>query len=580
MLVDRTVDREWVDTITTNRSRPLRVLDPACGDGRLLEAVHTRLSAWGIQCELLGVDIDPEAVRSARQRLSTAATIIATIIEGDALDPSVLQPVSPENSAVGICDLFIANPPFISQMSAQTTRGGSSRHGGGPYADVAVEFCGLALQVTSSMRGRIAMILPQSLLTARDAGPIRSRMNASSSALWDWHSDGFHFDAAVRVCAIGRERHRALSGSSDIGTSATSTSATSTSDTSTSDTSTSGTGTSHTPNSWGHLIARARGVPTLGELKTDGVLGDRAELNANFRDQYYGLVPAVKESHPERDLHLPPLITTGLIDPGVCHWGRRPARFAKQAFAAPRVDLAALDEPMLAWAHRKLVPKVLVATQTRVIEAVADPTGDWLPGVPITSVTPIVCKVAGEQFPDLDRAIWELAAVLTSPVATIAAWWASAGSGLSSNSLRISPHLIAATPWPQGDLTDAVEYLRNGQIIECGQAVSAACGIEESHPAVQWWTSRLKYIEADTTGQTRAARVLRSLRTERHRSHPGDPAIIHRIVTPINSVMCTDSARALERCVHTSTAAARRVVTINAIAKGNKPKARCGRQAT
>jgi hypothetical protein len=467
VLVDRTVDREWVDTITLDRSRPLRVLDPACGDGRLLEAVHTRLSAWGIHCELLGVDIDPEAVALARQRLSTTATIIATIIEGDALDPAVLQLASPENSALGICDLFIANPPFISQMSAQTTRGGSSRHGGGPYADVAVEFCGLALQVTSVMRGRIAMILPQSLLTARDAGPIRSRMNSSSSALWDWHSDGFHFDAAVRVCAIGRERHPAHTGTSQSGTSA-------------------------TPHSWGHLIARARGVPTLGELRTDGVLGDRADLNANFRDQYYGLVPAVKESHPERDLHLPPLITTGLIDPGVCHWGRRPARFAKQAFAAPRVDLAALDEPMLAWAHRKLVPKVLVATQTRVIEAVADPTGDWLPGVPITSVTPIFRKVAGEQFPDLDRAIWELAAVLTSPVATISAWWASAGSGLSSNSLRISPQLIAATPWPQGDLTEAIAHLRNGQIIKCGQAVSAAYGIEENHPAVQWWTSRLK----------------------------------------------------------------------------------------
>ena len=40
------------------------------------------------------------------------------------------------------------------------------------------------------------------------------------------------------------------------------------------------------------------------------------------------------------------------------------------------------------WAQRKLVPKVLVANQTRLIEAVADPDGAWLPGVPVNTVTP------------------------------------------------------------------------------------------------------------------------------------------------------------------------------------------------
>lgn len=475
MLVERTVDRNWVDAITDHGSRALTVLDPACGDGRLLEAVRSRLTTWGIDCELLGVDIDRVAVHAARTRLGSSAVII----EGDALSPLGIGGLGS-----GPCDLFIANPPFISQMSAHTTRGGSSPHGGGPYADVAVEFCGLALEVTSPDRGRIAMILPQSLLTARDAGPIRSQMDSASTVLWDWHSDEFHFDAAVRVCAIGRELHSKADHApltDAMPTNALPAHALPHAD------------------SWGHLIAAARKVPRLGELHTVGVLRDRAELNANFRDQYYGLIPAVKESDPECDHHLPPLITTGLIDPGVCHWGIRPARFAKHTFRAPRVDLAALDAPMVAWAHRKLVPKVLVATQTRVIEAVADPTGAWLPGVPITSVVPICdphTSIDGYEATDgyeadQDQAIWEIAAVLTSPVATIAAWWASAGSGLSSHTLRISPRLIADTPWPAGDLTEAVAHLREGRIIECGVAVTTAFGVGADHPALQWWLESL-----------------------------------------------------------------------------------------
>ncbi len=121
----------------------------------------------------------------------------------------------------------------------------------------------------------------------------------------------------------------------------------------------------------------------LPSLATDGTVGDRARCNLNFRDEYYGLIPAVSDAGCG-----PPLVTSGLIDPGQCHWGQRPVRFAKREFSAPRVDVGRLDARMRAWARRKLVPKVLVANQTRIVEAVADPCGAWLPGVPVTSVVP------------------------------------------------------------------------------------------------------------------------------------------------------------------------------------------------
>ena len=109
-----------------------------------------------------------------------------------------------------------------------------------------------------------------------------------------------------------------------------------------------------------------------------------ALLGANFRDEYYALVPAVSD-----DADGPRFVTSGLIDPGRSLWGERPVKFAKRAFRHPRVDLAKLDGRFADWARHKLVPKVLVANQTSLVEAVADPDGAWIPGVPITSIVPL-----------------------------------------------------------------------------------------------------------------------------------------------------------------------------------------------
>ena len=44
-------------------------------------------------------------------------------------------------------DVVLGNPPYLSQLAAATTRGGASQHGGGPYADAAVEFLALAVRL-------------------------------------------------------------------------------------------------------------------------------------------------------------------------------------------------------------------------------------------------------------------------------------------------------------------------------------------------------------------------------------------------------------------------------------------------
>ncbi len=397
------------------------VLDPACGDGRLLTAVAARL---GPSCRLVGYDIDPAAVTAAR-----AAGVDARLEDALARDWHETF------------DVVVGNPPFLSQMAAATTRGRASRHGGGPYADAAAEFLALATRLADPGHGVVALVLPQSILGCRDAGPVRGAVGALAELAWSWWQPAqAHFDAAVNVCVLGFRR-----------------------------------GGSTGTEAWTRVVTDRLGVPAvaIAELRIDATLGARAELNANFRDEYYALVGAVGD-----DADGPPLVTSGLIDPGVWHWGPRPVRFAKREYAAPRVDVARLPGRFPAWAARKLVPKVLVANQTRVIEAVADREGAWLPGVPVVTVTP-----TGPATVD------ELAAVLTSPVATALAWHATAGTGLSTRAVRLSPAVLAATPWPAGDLTPAVDALTGGDVATCAAAVCAAYALADPTPLLTWWNT-------------------------------------------------------------------------------------------
>lgn len=410
------------------RDTPVRVLDPACGDGRFLAEVGRRLTDRGQEVELTGCDIDAAAIESITD--STVRTIRADALQYDWADERF--------------HIVIGNPPFLSQMAATTTRGGSSRHGGGPYADAAAEFLSLSVRLADPHRGRVALVLPQSILAARDTGPVRQAVADRAELAWSWWEPSQrHFDAAVNVCVLGFR----LSRRPDTDATA-----------------------------WTRVITDPLGVPWIdtAALATDRVVGDRADLNVNFRDEYYALVAAVSDEAAG-----PPLVTSGLIDPGVCHWGRRPVRFAKRRLEHPRVDLTRLTGRFPAWAARKLVPKVIVANQTRIIEAVADPEGAWIPGVPVITVTPT--STTGS---------WEIAAMLTSPVASALAWQAAAGTGLSTSAIRIGPASLSALPWPRGSLDEAVAALRAGDVRSCGRAVDAAFDLDDDR-LLSWWIERL-----------------------------------------------------------------------------------------
>ena len=350
-------------------------------------------------------------------------------------------------------DLVVGNPPYLSQLAAATARGGASARGGGPYADVAAEFLHLCIDRAQPAGGRVGLVLPQSILASRDVGPIRRDVEAVADLIWSWWSPDQQFDAAVVVCAVGFERRL-------------------------------GPGNSAIPVGdrypvWTGAIVAGLGVPPLPALASAGTVGDRARLSADFRDQYYGLVGAVGERPTG-----PRFVTSGLIDPLHCAWGQRSLRFGRTSYRRPRVDLAALSTPMRDWAAAMTVPKVVIANQTRIIECIADPDGTILPGVPTITARPLDGEAA---------TAWEVATVLTSPVASAFAWRHAAGTGLSGRSLRLSPRLVAAIPWPSGPLAAATRAASDGDAIVCGALVDAAYGLsaEASDALERWWHAAL-----------------------------------------------------------------------------------------
>ena len=443
LVLDQVLEPVLAATASPDR---LRILDPACGDGRFLVAAAERIQArFGFVppgC-LHGIDIDPGAAAAARTALP-----LAEVRCGDALS-GVLAPHF---------DVVVGNPPFLNQLARATNRGGRSRWGGGPYADAAAVFLARALEAARPDGGRVGLVLPLSVLSTRDAAPIRAAALAAArlDSLW-WATEPM-FDADVLTCIATFERG-ARQGVvlRSHGTDFAGVPCVDGADLATRPT-------------WSHLVADVAGVPPVA-LDATRTLADMATATADFRDQYYGLVPFVAD-----DVTGPPLVTSGLIDVGRSAWSERPARFARRTFAAPRVAVDALSPGLQAWAAARLVPKVLVATQTPVIEVAVDAGGEWLPSVPVITVVP--------RTPD---DLWRVAAVLTAPAASAWAAGTYLGAALAATAIKLSASQVVTLPLPVRPWDDAAAALSAGDVDQCARLMDVAYGTE----LYDWWRGRL-----------------------------------------------------------------------------------------
>ncbi len=159
--------------------------------------------------------------------------------------------------------------------------------------------------------------------------------------------------------------------------------------------------------------------------------------------------------------------TVGSIDRADCTWGIRPVRLHGTAFAAPVADLIALRKDLMLgrWVRERLVPKVIVATQTRTIEAWVDEHGAVLPSTPLVSVTP-------HRLADL----WHVAAALLAPATSATAWWRHAGAALSPGALKLSASQMLELPLP----TNTSAWNRGAERLKQWQASPGDRALEQA----------------------------------------------------------------------------------------------------
>jgi len=143
----------------------LRILDPACGDGVLLEALLVALRQRGInECEACGVEVEEEALLAAGARLSRFENINLHLIHGDFLDlvaggngQRELWEASHRSLEVDQAfDLVIANPPYVrtQALGAERARQLAQRFGLTGRVDLYHAFI---VGMTEALRGGGAM---------------------------------------------------------------------------------------------------------------------------------------------------------------------------------------------------------------------------------------------------------------------------------------------------------------------------------------------------------------------------------------------------------------------------------------
>jgi hypothetical protein len=500
------VARSLVAVATGGRA-PGRVCDPSVGGGAFLLAAAEQAEASGadpgvvVAERLHGIDVDPLAVEVAEVALALWASARGaprarpSLVVADALRTG-LEAWGP---AAAPFDLVIGNPPFQGQLARETARSGVDREAlrarlgavAAGYVDSASLFLVLACHMTRP-GGRVALVLPESTLAARDAGPARAEVRARAALTGIWRPCEPVFDAGVRVCAPVLEVGGAQ-GPVDRWIGATARPAPGL------DTAEAARRLGDDPaRPWAPLLAELRGLPPV-DLGGGELLGSIATATAGFRDQYYGIKPFVGEDSAV-SLRAAPLVTSGAIDPLRCSWGERPTRFGGRSWSRPVVDLDALvaSEPAVArWAEDLARPKVLVAAQTRVVEPVVDAAGDAYPSVPVVAVLP---RPGGGS-----RATpAHLAAVLLAP--PVSAWVAAeaGGAALAAEALRPSARLLAGVPLPGGidDWDEAAEAVvgasraaavgdRDGwSSLLDGAAMAMTAAYGSGHEVWVWWRAR------------------------------------------------------------------------------------------
>lgn len=372
---------------------------------------------------------------------------------------------------------MVGNPPYASPLKAGAVNAATmdfhEAHSDrlGPYADVAAMHLLRAVQELPP-RGRVVFVLPQGIVSGRDTAVLRSWLTHAAPTTAVWATEKPVFAAGVRVWAPVLERAGGTSGvtvanGEDVKPVAV-----------------------VAPSDWADLAASALGIPPLGSLGPP--LGTRVQATSGFRDEFYGLAKACHEARPgdgpENDRL--PVLTVGSLDPLVSWWGNRQTKLGGKTYSRPVIHLDELDPRTARWVAQNRKPKILLPTQTKVLEPVIDRTGDLI------GATPVVLIHADPET------LNHVAALLLAP--PVVAWAARkfVGSGLTVSSIRLAaknvsdlPTPLRSEPWNRAARLVATSYegmpkvdrlkLLDEVAVEMNTAFDAPTSV------LQWWRTRL-----------------------------------------------------------------------------------------
>ena len=256
----------------------------------------------------------------------------------------------------GTVDVVVGNPPFLGQLrsatasSADATRRAlaaairSDSSVPTPTSLAVPARCGRGRASRRCGRARAAVVAPRQPATPGRSGP---RSTSAGRLGRCWIDDGPTFDAAVQACApvlrVGRVGHERLDGAAR------------------------------------RCARRPRRATSTARHRRRRGLGRRRVPRRVLRP---GRRRRTRAATGRR------LVTSGAIDPLRRRDGVGP-RFAKQRGPIPRRLVGLTSDRGHAMGRRSRPgPKLLVATQTRVIEAVVDEDGSLVASVPTIVVTP------------------------------------------------------------------------------------------------------------------------------------------------------------------------------------------------
>ena len=95
-------------------NHPVRVLDPACGDGNLLVAMARNLPPDVLQrCTLIGIENDRDSYQKLTRLFSNVGALATDLILGDFLDFVDDGTIFGKSRSIDPFDVVIANPPYV-----------------------------------------------------------------------------------------------------------------------------------------------------------------------------------------------------------------------------------------------------------------------------------------------------------------------------------------------------------------------------------------------------------------------------------------------------------------------------------